>query len=109
MEIDVKGILERNKETLANQIEAITKEQLKEALEYQANDIVAEAVNEFLEKEIAPTLLKQLKEQKAVILAGLAEGLEKVVAEFGKVMFQKAKKNLANSYDFKKIIQTLFD
>ena len=109
MDIDVKGILEKNKEVLAAQIEAITKDQLKEAMEYQADEVVRDAVNNFMEKEIAPALKKQLKEYKAVVLAELATHLEKIIAELGKQMFEKAKKNMATSWEFGKIIKALFD
>lgn len=109
MEIDVKGILEKNKEMLVAQLETITKEQLKAAMEYQANDVVREAVNEFMEKEIAPALKKQLKEYKAVVLAELAVHLEKIVAEIGKKMFEVAKENMASSYKFQQMTKALFE
>jgi len=109
MEIDVKGILERNKEMLANQIEAITKDQLKEALEYRSNEVVSEAIEHFLEKEVKPELKKKLKEYKAIILAELVTHLESTVTVLGQSLHEKAKKNLSDSWTLRNIVKELFE
>ena len=109
MEIDIAGVLERNREALMRQIESAAKIGFEEAIQEKGSEAIYEVVDAFIKKEIKPALRKNLMEMKAGILRAFLEELEKVAAMLASKMFDTVKENLSTSYKFEKIMKNLFD
>lgn len=109
MEIDIKKVIEENKENMAKVIEEYAIKQLEESLKCDSHEIIANTIIAFLEKQVKPELKKKLFELKAEIISNIMEYINEMGLMLGKKMLGKAQDNITKEWKFDKIIEALFD
>ena len=108
IEIDLRGVLDRNKQALINQLEKAAEEGFAEAIKERGQEAMDEVLEEFIKKEIKPAMKKKLVEMKASILQAFIDGIEDTASEVGKKLFATAKKNLSSDYKFHELVKAIF-
>ena len=107
--IDFNKIMEAAKEKVHDGLIESIAEDLKSSLSWKMKDQIEKAVQEFFDKEIAPTLPVLLMAKKEEILAGVASACAMFGASLSKKMMETFLKKIAglDDWNIKKIFEAV--
>lgn len=108
-EKEVKKFLKEENNTIKRAVKEALVESIKEQVKYDSSGHIRTAVQDFVKEEIAPYVVEQLQKDKGAILKAVDDALASIGANLAAELKEKASKNLANSWDFDKVVKALFD
>ena len=107
VEIDFKEYLEKHKGSILEGIQEGIKDRVNDAMRYQSQEALTDAIKVFYEDEILPEVLKHLRERKDELIDDCMKSVSDVLALLGQHMVERASKNM-DSYNSEKVIKALF-
>ncbi len=93
-EEEIKNALAKSKQSIINAVVEHLKERLIHDIKYASNDAVEKEIKSFIDTEIVPETRKNLQENKAVILQQLNQAAVTIGAEVAKTLVSKAVTNM---------------
>lgn len=101
-------ILESNKDAVRAAVRDTMLESVKRQFEWEVPDAVKKAVTEFVSEEILPAIKAELLANKDVFVDAATELVRVAPVEIAKAMQEQVAKNLAYSWNVRKIAEALF-
>lgn len=107
-EDDLKTFLDENREAIQSEVKAKMISRLVENQRWEISAALAKTVNDFIETEIIPEVVKHLQSEKGVILGAAikaASGIGDIIAA---KLTERAAKTVSTEWDFRKVVEALF-
>lgn len=102
-----KALLKRKDEIVKGLVEGAI-ESISRDLGWKAQSLAAEAVTGFMKEHVVPGVQAHLESHKAAILAKMIGSIEDALETAGKKLAETAAKNLASSWNLKKVVEGMF-
>ena len=106
-ENEIKALMEDRKHEISEKVMKDLQETLKERVVWGAEEVLREEVKAFIQKEILPELRARLLESKEAMINLFHESSKEIAVDIAVAMQKSVQKNLANSYNLKKIFNDL--
>lgn len=104
----LKEFMAENQDAMKKAAADAILEKIKQDISWRMPDVVQTAVNEFMEDEIVPAVVKVLKSEKIGIIASAAKAASEIGDHLSKTMIENAVKNV-EGYRGGDIIKKLFE
>ena len=107
-EDDLKKFMDENREAIQLEIKNKMIARLVETQRWEIQGSMAKVVNEFVEVEILPEVVKHLQAEKGAILSAVITAASGIGDLIAKKLTERAAKVVATEWDFKSVITALF-
>lgn len=106
MDFDVKKLI--STEDVKERVKDIIENEMVIQIEYALGDSIRKQVTEFIGKEIAPDVVKELIKNKEKFINQFKDSVEEIILELGKNMVAIVIKNMEEKYSVIDVIKKLF-
>ena len=108
LQLDIEKIISESQRDIRDQVISDAKKSFSQQIGWALESKIKEGVDEFYAEEILPALREQLFELKPEILQSLKLGILQSAEAVGKALYEKASKNLSESWQATKVVEALF-